>query len=93
MRSRRTGKLYLAGLVIAAAVLHCATVIVLTVLMWGHRGGLLLVFNLLFFGVIPAVLAIARASRKAERGSVAWSGAGLVILLGAMVFSPVRGAF
>lgn len=94
MRLQRIGKVYLAGLVIAAAVLHCATLIVAAALLWGHRDRPLLALNLVLLGIIPAIVASAlalRAWKEAGGRSAAWSCGGLVVLLGAMALSRVRG--
>jgi hypothetical protein len=94
MRSQRTGNVYLAGLVIAAAVLHCAILIVSTALTWVHADRSLLIFKLVVLGVVPAILAISlalRASSETGEASAARSGGGLVILLAALALSHVRG--
>ena len=93
MRAQRTGNRYLAALVIAAAVLHSATVIVATALLWAHRNRELLALDLAVLGILPAIFAIVLALRAwsaAGGQSAAWSCGGLLILLAAMAIAHGR---
>lgn len=90
MRSKRIGKRYLAGFVIAAALVHLAAMVLATYVGWPNVGRTKLLLLLLFLGLVPAFLAMFLA-RKAwvtdNETSAAYSSAGLVVLLLALILS------
>ena len=90
IRSKRIGKRYLAGFVVAAALVHLAAMVLAVYVAWPNegRGQLLLLFLLL--GLVPASVAMFLA-RKAwitdNETSSAYSSAGLVVLLLALILA------
>ena len=90
IRSKRIGKRYLAGFVVAAALVHLAVMILAAYVGWPDEGRTRLVLLLLILGLLPAVLAIFLA-RKAwvtdKETSAAYSSAGLVVLLLALILA------
>jgi hypothetical protein len=90
IRSRRIGKRYLAGFVAAAALFHLAAIALATYVGWPNEGRTELALLLLVLGIAPASLAIFFA-RKAwitdNETSAAYSSAGLVVLLLALILA------
>jgi hypothetical protein len=90
MRSRRIGKHYLAGFVFAAALIRLAAIALATYVGWPNEGRMELMLLLLILGIAPAMLATFLA-RKAwmtdNETSAAYSSAGLVVLLLALIIA------
>lgn len=89
-RLQHSANLYLAALVILAALLHCATLLVSTAMMWAHAGHGFLTVNLLIVGFLPALVATLLALKGwADSGarSPVYSSLGLLLLLAAMVLT------
>ena len=90
IRSRSMANRYLAGLVIAFAVLHVATVILATALLWSRRNHAELAVDLLLLGIVPGIIAalLGLWGWTARNGrSASWSAGGLAVLLAAMAVS------
>ena len=90
MRSQRLANHYLATFLIAAALLHCATSLVSTALLWGDRDHGRLAIRLLLLGILPALLAAFlgfKAWNWQNSGGAKYSSAGLIVLLAAMAIS------
>ena len=94
--SRKTGNKYLAGLVVAFALVHLATILTAASLSWPARshGGLVVI--VLLVGFLPAAAAIyfgVRGWLSPGNRSWAYSTAGLLVLLVALAVSHRSGAF
>ena len=90
IRSKTIGKRYLAGFVVAAALVHLAAIVLATYIGWANGGGTALLAFLLLIGFVPATgaLFLARmAWRTQNETSAAYSSAGLVVLLMALIAS------
>lgn len=90
IRSKSIGKRYLAGFVIAAALVHLAAMILATYIRWPEQRATHLSLYFLSVGLVPAAGALLLA-RKAwitrDETSAAYSSAGLVLLLLALIAS------
>lgn len=90
IRSKRIGKRYLAGFVVAAALVHLAAIALAVDVAWPDKGRAQLLLLLLILGLVPASVAMFLA-RKAwvtdDETSAAYSSAGLVVLLIALILA------
>jgi hypothetical protein len=90
IRSKSIGRRYLAGFVIAAALVHLAAMILAIYIGWPEEGVARLWLYFLLLGLLPAAGALLLA-RKAwmtkDETSAAYSSAGLVVLLLALIAS------
>jgi len=92
-RRERPGNRYLAGLVIAMAVLYFGLVYTVTALPWPDRRPPSLV-HLIFLGLLPslATILLGIGGWRARGGrSTALSAAGLLVLLAGLTLVRVRG--
>ena len=87
-RSQSVGKRYLAGFVIAAALVHLGAIGLGSAIGWPHEGRAPMLIQVLLLGFVPAAAALYLA-RKAwitnDETSAAYSSAGLVVLLLALI--------
>ena len=90
IRSKSIGRRYLAGFVVAAALVHLAAMVLATYVGWPDQGATRLSLYFLLLGLVPATGALLLA-RKAwttsDETSAAYSSAGLVVLLLALIAS------
>lgn len=96
IRSRGRANSYLAGLVIAAALVHLATILTAASLAWASRDHARLIVLALLLGVLPALAAIffgLRGWSAPGTRSWAYSTAGLLVLLAALAVSHRSDAF
>lgn len=95
-RSHGAANRYLAGLVVAAALVHLATVVTAALLSWPNRDHGSLILISLLLGAVPAAAAIffgVRGWSSPGLRSWAYSTAGLIVLLVALGVSQRSGAF
>ena len=94
MRSQQAGRRYLAGLVVAAALVHVAAVALSSRRAWQSGDGPGAAFVLLLLGIVPAIAAILLARRgwlARDESSTLYSATGLVVLLAALILSHLGG--
>lgn len=96
IRARKAANRYLAGLVVAFALTHLATVLTAALLSWPVRNHGDLVVIVLLLGLLPAAAAIYFGVRGwSSPGTKSWasSTAGLLVLFAALAVSHRSGAF
>ena len=87
MRRQETGNRYLAGFVMAAAIIYLAITAAVSTMAWRDTSHGWLLTNLFALGFVPAIASIAlgrRAWSASSMGSAGLSAVALVILLVAM---------
>jgi len=84
IRSQRIGSRYLAGFVIAAAIVYFALTCATSAMAWRGTYPPWLLTNLVVLGLVPSVVALVLARRAWSANSPALSTAALIILLVAM---------
>ena len=85
MRRQEAGRRYLAGFVIAAAVVYLAATSVISAMAWRDTYPMWLVANWFALGLIPAAVSVVLAIGAWTSNSVARSVVALVIVLAALV--------
>jgi hypothetical protein len=81
MRSQRIGRRYLAGFVIAAAIVYFAVTCIVSAMAWRDSYPPWLLGNLFVLGLMPALAALTLGVRAWSANSAGLSAIALVVLL------------
>jgi cation transport ATPase len=90
IRTKAIGRRYLAGVVVAAALVHLAAMVLQSLDSWRAGAHQWALASFLLVGLVPAIAALflaRKAWRTVDERSASYSAGGLVILLAALILS------